>query len=313
MSEKCRKLSSVKFAKGDKAMIEKYVYHFSPDNLPVETVEKGAVITLKTLDCFSNQIQSSEQLVTSIDFNHVNPATGPVYVNGAEAGDVLVVDIIKIQVADHGVTSTLPEIGPLIEFAGGPRTKIIPIKNGKAVFNDVEFPINPMIGVIGVAPKEGSVPCGLPGSHGGNMDCNKIVEGSRLYFPVRTNGALFQLGDLHATMGDGEICGTGIEIAGEVTVKLDLIKNSALDWPVLETGDKWYSIASDEKFETALKYAGRSMQKLVSSAYGWDETDAYLYMSIQGDFEICQGCKPSTIDVVVRFGVPKLGSKPRLI
>lgn len=293
-------------------MIEKYVYHFSPDNEPVERVEKGEVITLKTLDCFSNQVTSEDQLVTSIDFNRVNPATGPVFVDGAEAGDVLVVDIKDIKVEDQGIASTLPEIGPLSDKVE-PRTKIIPIKDQKVIFNDVEFLAKPMIGVIGVAPKEGEIPCGYPGAHGGNMDCNKITAGNRVYFPVRVPGALFQLGDLHASMGDGEICGTGIEIAGEVTVKLDLAKDFALDWPVLETDDTWYVIASDDKFETALKYACEQMQLLINKAYNWDMTDAYLYMSVKGSFEICQGCKPSDLPVVVRFGVPKVDGKPGLI
>ncbi len=294
-------------------MIESYVYHFSPDNEPVKRVEKGATVTFKTLDCFSNQIKSEEQLITAIDFDRVNPATGPVYVEGAEPGDVLVVDILKIKVGDVGIASTLPETGPLIGKVESSRTKLIPVKDGKVIFNDIEFPANPMIGVIGVAPAEGKVPCGFPGSHGGNMDCNKIVEGARVYFPVRTPGALFQLGDLHASMGDGEICGTGIEIPGEVTVKIDLVKDFPLDWPVLETEDMWYAIASDHEFEKALRFASEQMQLLVSKAYGWDMTDVYLYMSVRGSFEICQGCKPSGFPTVVRFGVPKVEEKPRLI
>ena len=294
-------------------MIEKYVYHFSPDNEPVKKVERGETVVFKTLDCFSNQIKSEEQLITAIDFDRVNPATGPVYVEGAEVGDVLVVDIEDIKVAKAGIASTLPDTGPLFHKVEGLRTKILPIKDGKVIFNDIEFPANPMVGVIGVAPKEGKVPCGFPGSHGGNMDCNKIVKGSRVYFPVRTPGALFQLGDLHASMGDGEICGTGIEIAGEVTVKLDVAKDIALEWPVLETPDMWYVIASDDKFETALKYACEQMQLLINKAYDWDMTDVYLYMSVNGSFEICQGCKPSGFPTVVRFGVPKIETKPELI
>lgn len=294
-------------------LIKKYVYHFSPDNDPVATAKKGDIVSFKTLDCFSNQIKSEDQLITSIDFDHVNPATGPVYIEEAEVGDVLIVDIIDIKVAEYGISSTLPDTGPLYDKNEDLRTKVIPVKDGKAIFNDVEFPINPMVGVIGVAPEEGKVACGFPGSHGGNMDCNKITANSRLYFPVRVQGALFQLGDLHASMGDGEICGTGIEIAGEVTVKFDIIKSFDLEWPVLETDDSWYAIASDHSFEKALKYASQQMQKLIVEAYGWDKTDTYLYMSARGSFEICQGCKPSSFPTVVRFGVPKIDNKPELI
>lgn len=290
-------------------MITEYVYDFSPENKPVEKVEKGATIKFKTLDCFSNQIKSNEQLITNIDFTKANPATGPVYIEGAEPGDVLAVDILDIQVDNQGVSVTIPELGPLFDKVET-RTKVIPIKEGKAIFNDIEFPINPMIGVIGVAPKEGSVPCGYPGFHGGNMDNNRIVAGNRVYFPVNVPGALFQLGDLHATMGDGEICGTGIEIAGEVTVKVDIIKQFPIERPVLETEDKWYTIANAMEFPVAQKLATEDMQKLIVGAYGWDATDAFLYMSIQGDSEICQSCKPSELDLVVRFGIPKIAGKP---
>lgn len=290
-------------------MIEKYTYEFSAQNIPVERVKKDAVISFKTLDCFSNEIQTEKDLTTNFDNHHTNPASGPVYVEDAEPGDLLVIDILDIKVNDHGVITTLPGVGPLYNNVET-RTRIIPIKNGQATFKDLEFPINPMIGVIGVAPKEGAIACGFPGSHGGNMDNHHIVTGSRVYLPVNVPGALLQLGDIHATMGDGEICGTGIEIAAEVSVKVGLIKNFPLEWPVLETNDKWYTIASAVEYPDALQKACLTMQKLIVDAYGWDTTDAYLYMSVQGDVEICQACKPCEVDLVVRFGVPKLPDKP---
>lgn len=294
-------------------MIKDYVYEFSEDNKPVKSIKAGDTVSFKTLDCFSNQVRSEEQLITSIDFSKVNPATGPIFVEGAEEGDVLVADILEIKVEDVGYISTLPETGPLFEAVDGLRTKKIEVKDGNIIFNNVKIPANPMIGVMGVAPKKEKVPCGLPGSHGGNMDCNKIVEKAKVYFPVNVPGALFQLGDLHASMGDGEICGSGVEIPGEVTVKLDLIKDFELKWPIVETDDMWYAIASDDEFEVALKYASKQIQSLVCKAYGWDKTDTYLYMSAVGSFEICQGCKPSGFPAVVRFGVPKIQEKPRLI
>lgn len=291
-------------------MIKDYVYNFSAKNEPVKKVKKGETVTFKTLDCFSNQVCSQDQLVTSLDFNRVNPATGPVFVEEAKVGDVLVVDLIDIEIEDKGFIATLPDTGPLYEEL---RTKEIPIEDGHIVFNDVRLPIDPMVGVIGVAPKSGEVPCGFPGAHGGNMDCNKIVKGSRLFFPVNVDGALFQLGDLHAKMGDGEIAGSGVEIPGTVKVKLDIIKDFYIEWPVLETEDMWYAIGSHEEFTKALHFASKQIQDLIVKTYGWDKTDAYLYMSAAGSFEICQGCKPSDLPVAVRFGIPKIEEKGKLI
>lgn len=297
-------------------MITEYVYNFSQDNKPVAQVSTGVPVKLKTLDCFSNQIQSDDQLLTDIgfDFERTNPATGPVFVEGAEPGDILVVDIKSVEVDDHGVVAIFPGIGPLHDRCE-PRSKVLPIKDGKSSFNDVEFEINPMIGVIGVAPEAGkTVGCGYPGNYGGNMDCNKIVAGTRMYFPVNAAGALFQLGDLHAVMGDGELCGTGLEIAGEVTVQFDIIKNRKLEWPVLETEDKWYVISCALEYPDALREASTTLQRLLCDAYKWDQTDVYLYLSLRGDVEICQACKPSgEVDLVVRVGVPKASNNKGLL
>ena len=215
------------------------------------------------------------------------------------------VDILDVSVADQGVTMTIPGLGPLADKAET-RTRIIPIRDGRVVFNDVSFPVEPMVGVVGVAPESGRIPCGQWGSHGGNLDNKLIGKGARLFLPVYVPGALFQLGDLHAAMGDGEICGIGVEIAGEVMVKFNVAKNFSLERPALETSDKWYTMANAGQYDQALKLVTEDMQRLIVKAYGWDATDAYLYMSIQGDVGICQGCKPSSWDMVVGLVFPRL-------
>ena len=186
---------------------------FSKDNKPCATAKPGEVLLFKTLDCFSNRIPDEQTTMADLDYSYgfANPAAGPVYIEGAEPGDVLVVDIFDVEVADEGTIATDDHCGPLFETTGY-RTKKIPIKDGMATFNEVNFPIDPMIGVIGTAPSGPDVIDGFVGSHGGNMDNKKITKGTRLYFPVRVPGALLQIGDVHATMGDAELCGTGIEI-----------------------------------------------------------------------------------------------------
>jgi len=292
-------------------MFSNCIYAFSPDNKPESTGKPGDTLVFKTMDCFSNTIKTAADLVTSCDYSKMNPAAGPAYIEGAEVGDVLVVDILDIVVASQGVVTTLPGCGPLADTVET-RTKVVPIVNGMAQFNDVEFPINPMIGVIGTAPAKEAVVCGHPGSHGGNMDCKLITKGARLFFPVRTAGALLAMGDIHAVMGDSELCGTGVEIPGEITVKVDLIKNTLLEWPVLETADKWYTIACSHDYPEAARFASLELQRLISKAYGWDLTDCYLYLSLQGDMEICQACKPCSVELILRMGVPKRSGLPLL-
>ncbi len=286
-------------------IIDKSVYKFSKDNPVFCNADPNELLLFKTLDCFSNTIRTEKDLVFNLDYTVANPAAGPVYINGAEPGDVLVVDILDIQVAEEGVICTCPNCGPLCDDMDD-RTKVIKVRDGVAQFNEVKFPINPMIGVIGTAPDGEDVPDGFPGNHGGNMDSKVITKGARVYLPVRVPGGLLQMGDIHATMGDGELCGTGIEIAGEILVKTSLIKDFPLNWPVTETADKWYVNACAHEYPEALKLASQELQRLMVDAYGWDKTDAYLYMSVQSDVEINQACKPCAVELVVRFGTPKL-------
>ncbi|MCK9906708.1 acetamidase/formamidase family protein, partial [Frankia sp. Cpl3] len=105
--------------------------------------------------------------------------------------------------------------------------------------------------VIGVAPAGEDVPCGHPGDHGGNIDTHVITKGSIVYLPVNVEGALFALGDVHASMGDGEIGGTGIEIAGEVDVTISVIKGQSIPRPMVETADSWYSVAAHHDTQRA--------------------------------------------------------------
>lgn len=291
-------------------IIDKSVYSFSKDNKPFLTAKPGELLTFKTMDCFGDQIKSEEQLVHEIDFSLANPAAGPVYIEGANVGDVLVVDILDIQVAETGFACTLEGIGPFQKYCDV-TTKLFNVENGYTEFNGVKWAVEPMIGVIGTAPSGEDVPCGYPGDHGGNMDSNKIVKGVRMYFPVRVEGALFQLGDLHASMGDGELTGTGIEIAGEVLVKTSLIKKFELNWPVTETKDKWYINSSKPIYDDAVVAACDELVRLMEPVYKWSKSDLAIYISLQGGIEVNQSSRPANqaVDLTLRLGIPKLAGK----
>lgn len=288
-------------------IIEDQVYAFSKDNAPCATAKPGEFLKFITKDCFSNRICDESTTMADLDYTYggANPAAGPVFIEGAQPGDVLVVDIIDIQVADEGTVATDDHCGPLFETTGY-RTKKIAVKDGFADFNGVKIAIDPMIGVIGTAPDGEDVIDGYVGAHGGNMDNKLITKGARLYLPVRVPGALLQMGDVHAAMGDGELCGTGIEIPAEITVTTALVKSFELHWPVLETKDKWYVNASAPKYDEALMNASKEMQRLLMQVTSWDNVETYMYMSIQSDVEISQGCEPCEVQVSLRIGTPKL-------
>lgn len=283
---------------------QQVIYAMARENPPAITVESGSEVIFETCDCFSDQITAQDAVFHELDWQRVNPATGPVFVNGAKPGDVLRVDIQRIRFTrDHAVMVTAPELGVIGDELSAPEVSIVPVSNGKATLaGNIDVALRPMIGVIGVAPAGEAISCGTPGSHGGNMDCKEIVEGSTLWLPVNVEGALFALGDLHAAMGDGEVSVCGLEIPGEVTVTLSVIKNRSLPTPMLENADTLYTLASSLTLDDAATLATRNMAHFIADNSALSLAEAINIMSITGDLEICQVVDPLK---TCRFALPK--------
>lgn len=295
---------------------DKHTYEFSKDSTPALMCENGDIVRFVTLDCFGNA-EKPERSDIRVDFTHTNPATGPLYIKGAKKGDALCVEILDITTAEEGICCTIQDCGALWDTFSE-RTRKISVTGGKASINDVSWDILPMIGVIGTAPDDKAIPTGHSFRCGGNMDSNIITKGVKVYLPVETDGALLSIGDLHASMGDGEVCGTGIEIAGTVTVKVTVIRNRKLYWPLTETKDSWYVNTNGHTADEAIRRGYAELQRLICKAYGWDETDAGMYMSLQAKISANQAClgigenESDTDGPTFRVGCPKTDGK-RLI
>ena len=282
---------------------ENKIYQMCKANKPVTSVQSGAIVEFETADAFNDQVTSEEQGINRLDWDQINPATGPVYVEGAEVGDVLKVHIQKITIADQGVMAAIPDAGLFGDLVTEPEVKVLKISDGYVHFNDsIKVPTNPMIGVIGVAPAGIGMPCGTPDAHGGNMDNNKIVEGTTLYFPVFAPGAMLAMGDLHAAMGDGEIMVTGVEVSGSVTVQIEVIKGQSTRHPILETESHYYTIASHEDLLAAVKISTSEMQKIVMNKLGLSFNESGMLLSMAGNAEIAQVVDPL---LTARFGLSK--------
>lgn len=278
------------------------IYEFNRQHEPIKKVHSGTTLQIETYDCFTNQIRSEDTPVARIDWNRVNPATGPIYVEGAMPGDVLKVKIEQIELANQGVMVVGPQLGVMGQHITEMQSKIISVENGHALFDDVRIPLNPMIGVIGVAPEGDGINCGTPGSHGGNMDNKMVAEGATLYFPVFAEGALFGLGDFHAAMGDGEVSVSGIEIPGKATVTLEVIKDTTLRHPMLENVDAFTQIASAKTLDEAIRIATEEMIIRIVDKSNRSIEDVTMLMSACGQAEICQIVDPL---MTARFVVPK--------
>ncbi|WP_040328143.1 acetamidase/formamidase family protein [Clostridium ihumii] len=269
------------------------IYNFSKENKSIKNIESGDVIKVQTFDCFKNQLLDDSKALEEIDMSLTNPATGPIYVNNAEVNDVLKVEILDIKVGEVGVIGAIANEGCLGDKFTESKIKRIKVKNNIAYFNEkLSFEIDPMIGVIGVAPSNDVVPTVTPGSHGGNMDCTKIKKGATLYFPVQVEGGLLALGDLHALMGDGEISMCGLEIEGEVTLKVTVIKNKSIEGPMIEVDDKLIVVASSKTVEEAWKKATVDMHNFLVKELKMDVYDAGMLLSMVGNLVICQVVNP---------------------
>jgi amidase len=281
------------------------VYEFSPDMEAVRTVEPGTELTVETIDSLDGTIQENDDLLAAIP-DEVNAATGPIAVEGAEPGDVLKVDIEEVRVAeDRGRVVTTPGFGLLQddEDVEAPFTRITPVDGDTVAFGDLSVPIDPCIGTIGVAPAEETYSTLVPHDHGGNLDTNDMTTGTTAYFPVSQTGGMLAMGDSKASMADGEMCGTGAEIATDIDLTVDLISDPAfdLDRPLVDTGEYWKTVASAETMERASKLAHRDAMRLLSAEHGFNTTESHTFGSLVGGLEISQVVDPL---VTVKNAVP---------
>src|SRR5437660_1110979 len=292
---------------------DQIIWAFGPDLEPVLEVEPGETVTFQTNDCFTGQIKSEDDLVTKIDFERVNSATGPVAVKGAEPGDSLVAEILDVRPIDVGFACLIPGFGQLIDRVQAPVTRLFRVENGWIQMNEqVRFPARPMVGVVGVATDGETLGNGLAGRHGGNLDDHLHGKGARIYFPVRQAGGMFAVGDMHASMGDGEICFTGVEIAGEVDIRFDLLKGKQATWPVTELGDRWLPHATADAYDEALKLVAEEAARLLVDQHGFSPEDAFIFLSVACDAGVAQACKPAPggFGTIARFAIPKIEACP---
>ncbi|MFC4245809.1 acetamidase/formamidase family protein [Natribaculum luteum] len=282
------------------------IYEFTPDLEGVRTVESGDRVTIETIDSLEGELQSAADVLESVP-EEVNAATGPIDVEGAEPGDVLAVEIEEIRIAEErGRVVTIDGFGLLDgdDAIDAPRTVPTPVDDGSLTFGDLEVPIEPVVGTIGVAPAGESYTTLVPHDHGGNLDTTDVTAGNTIYFPVFQAGAMLAMGDCKAAMADGEMCGTGSEIATEIDVTLEVVDDPAtrLERPLIETPDAWKTVASAETLEEACKRANLDAIELLTAEHGVDPTEAYMFSSLVGGLEISQVVDPL---VTVRNAIPK--------
>jgi acetamidase/formamidase len=277
---------------------------------PILTVDSGSTITYDLLDGGHNQLteKSVPADISKFNFSLADPLFGPVFIKGAEPGDVLKVEFLDLKPASYGWTAIFPGFGLLADEFSQPALKIWDLsaaaEKNYAIFKPgIHVPVRPFLGTVGVAR-------GIPGEFstippyetGGNIDCKHITTGSVLYLPVKVTGALFSCGDGHAAQGDGEVCGTAIETPMTAFIRLTVEKGkSYVQSPHFRTsgvdvagtgargmrGD-YAALGIHADLREASREALRGLIAWLEKEKGLSRVEAYMLASVAADLRIVE-------------------------
>jgi acetamidase/formamidase len=287
--------------------IHRHQHHYGWDNslAPTLRIAPGESIEFDVSDSSSGQVTAAATAddIARLDFGKINPVSGPVYIDGAEPGDVLKVTLLSFTPSGWGWTANIPGFGLLAdEFRDAAvhtwaydAATLAPALFGRWA----KVPLKPFTGTIGVAPAAAGLHSIVPPRRvGGNMDVRDISQGTQLYLPVEVAGALFSVGDTHAAQGDGEVCGTAIESPMKVALKFELVKQTPLAYPRFTTAGPVTRHLDAQGYEVttgigpdlmqAARAAVRSMVDLLGRQRHLPAVDAYMLCSVCGDLRISE-------------------------
>lgn len=276
---------------------------------PVARIEPGTFLDVYTEDCFAGRVRSEKDLVSAVcEFPFLNPQTGPFHVVGAEPGDTVAVHFVSVEPARDWAASTtvplfgaltsthttatlqppLPEVVWMWQLDRARRTCLFSARDSDI---QVELPMDPMHGTVGVAPANLEVRSALvPDAHGGNMDTPEMRAGVTCYLGVNVEGALLSLGDGHARQGEGETCGVAVECAMNTVVLVELLKGVATPWPRIESDTHLMSTGSARPLEDAFRISQLDLVQWLARDYGLSELDAYQLLSQAGEAPLANVC-----------------------
>lgn len=272
-------------------------------------VPSGSVIEAHTHEATGGQfnIDSTIYDFENVDMDRVHTLTGPIYVDGAEAGDVLAVELLELEPGDWGWTGMSPHFGFLgeenqeTEF----RTYKLDKENNLVHFAEgISIPMRPFAGVMGVAPDTDEMLTTIPPrANGGNMDDPHLIAGTTVYFPIFVEGALFSIGDTHVVQGMGEVVGTAVEAPMRILFRISVIKGRSIEEPQYETDEYYATTGFGTTIDEAALKATRYMIRHLERTYGLSAGEAYMLSSLIGDLKIAE-----VVDlphVLVTMHIPK--------
>lgn len=268
---------------------EHHIYVLEPGAAPAITIDSGEELMVETWDAFEGV---SDPVV--LDAKYLKgPATGPIYVNGAEPGDALKVEFLSITPKEGAAHMIMPGRGFLEEEFTEAYPTVITFEDGHALLpTGVRLPLNPSMGLVATTPTYPQNTASDSGPYGGDIDLKELVEGSTLYLPVFVPGGLLAMGDCHAVVGDGAVAGTGAECSSDTHVRVTVEKGMGIDSPRALTSDYFVVLSYGEELGPAMKQAVRGMVNFLVNEKGMAPYDAYTLLSMAGDVRVSRTFRP---------------------
>ena len=276
---------------------ERVICSFSSEHPPALAVDSGATLAVEVRDAYDRHFQREPDLAKFLrdrDGLLLNPATGPIYIQGSEPGEGLDVTIEKIELAETGYVAAVPGIGVLGDTEIEPRLARFDVRpDGLYYEGRLRLPLRPMVGTIGVAPAGAAIPSLQIGHHGGNLDCNDITEGATVHFPVSVEGALLAVGDVHANMGAAEVH-SGVNIDATVTLTVNRVEGASWERPWFETASEVMTLGVHDAIDGAIREATAGMTELLRARLGVSHTEAIILAGASCDIRLGQASKFGT-------------------
>lgn len=269
------------------------IHVMSKNNKPAIYIQSGETLMVETAKPgIPDEVFTKDYSVVPFP-KRILTITGPIYIEECEPGDILKIDIVNIELDQHGKMWMGQWMGVLMDEVDHCFLKKVKVENNLVYFGDnITFPTSPMIGTIGVAPADEDIACLIPGEHGANMDAINASIGNTVYLKAQVRGGLLSLGDVHAAMGLGEVLGTGVEIGSTVTLKISVIKNSNLLHPMIETPTHYEFLINHTDLFEASKEATRTAISLVQEKNRCNFDEAYALVGQTCNLKIMQVVNP---------------------
>ncbi len=276
-------------------MSKTYLFSVNPSTPPTMTVEPGSEIELEVEGAFVD-VEDIRKVPTPFtpecEGHPLAPIAGPIAVIGAAPGDSVVIHLLELEPTGIGSNAILRKFGVLREEFPEPAIIACPIRDGRAWFGDrIPIPLYPNLGTVSTMPPEGYRPS-YAGPYGGDFDQRDVGVGARIHLPVMVENALVFMADPHAVISDGIISGTGVECTTRVRARIDLVKKSPVDRPIVEHRNTIQILGTGPSVEAATEDASRAAVDFVAERTGLSRQEAYMLLGIVGDLRIGTSPRP---------------------